>query len=195
MSFQGAQTTLRVTGKQREWIEHVHALLDSWGLQPKIRPTKAGYWQTATLAFAALTPFYREWYGGGRRRLPKDVIITAPMVRYWYLGDGSLKTGHNSCSAEIGAYAYQPSDVVRVAREIDRKSGCVTRVYYHKAGCVISVAAQSVPRFLRWIGVCPVACYAYKWAHTVKPRVIKDLCQLTTFDVRKFDQRWKSEHP
>lgn len=193
LTFRGAQTALSVTGKHREWIEHLHRLFRDWGLRPKLRQTKSGHWEVRTAAFAALTPLYRRWYCGARR-LPLPLIVTRAMVLYWYLGDGALKTGHGSCSAEIGAYAYSPLDVVRVAEEIARKSRCRVRVYQHKAGCVISIAAQSVPRFLQWIGACPVPCYGYKWAHTVKPTVVKDLCQLPRMTLRQLDRQWKLAH-
>lgn len=185
LQFRGAQTALSITGKHAQWIRHVHRRLRLLGLKPRFRPTKTGHWTTSTKSFSALTPFYRRWYKG-RRRLPDDLVVTPVLVLYWYLGDGSLKAS----SAELAAYAYRPSSVVRVANLLAKRSGCQVRVHYHRAGCVINIAAQSVRRFLDWIRPCPVECYRYKWATLVQPRAIKDLRLLSRTAIRQLDRHW-----
>jgi len=89
---------------KREWLEYVQKYLDEHGIDSIITPVKTliyckecNVYDLKTKEYVELNIFKRRWYSKGKKRIPKDVDISSPiLLANWYIGSGFLKKGRGT---------------------------------------------------------------------------------------------------
>jgi hypothetical protein len=149
---------------------------------------KQGMATFRTATWNNLNALHDRWYGpdtgsGFRKRIPVDLVLTPLSALLWYLGDGSLTQDLNGKTSQVltlATHAFAFKSLQRtlkpqlveilscrkhdIALEPDRRVRG-----YPRCGYQIRIPARYVPRWLRFIGSCPVLSYSYKW--NVRPRI------------------------
>jgi len=114
-------------------------------------------------AYPELVALYKRWYpnGDGVKVVPKDLELSPIMARQWYMGKGDLvfpEDDHPYIEFDTGSFDKESVD--RLVAALQKQGFKASR---RPADNEISLSADSVEDFLKWIGPCPVSCYDYKW--------------------------------
>lgn len=121
--------------------------------------------------YPALTDQFNRWYPQGKKHVPSDLGLSPSTLLEWYIGDGSLRGklpalfmgGVVLEEVEFMVYLLNqvfPGGFCRKDRPQNRKtkSGEEMQPYWEVVGS-LSVVSD----FFRYIGLCPLPCYLYKW--------------------------------
>lgn len=103
-----------------------------------------------------------RWYQGGTKIVPRDIKLTALMVKVWYYGDGSIVTDKtsNTCIVRLSTDGFSKSDVDFLVGELDRQLG----IYAVNSENRIRLKSKSIPTFFNLIGrTSDIDCYSYKF--------------------------------
>lgn len=189
-------------GKEREYTSHLRERLKRLCENPTGRyqgKTRVGTSRSSssygthnyyfnTKANPALTELWGKWYIPAPREvqkrdakrkyqkhIPDDLMLTPTVLKYWYLGDGSIvRRSPNSQISQvitISSYDLPRSQLEHVIQPQLSKFRIKTKIYADlrkvkgEYGYVLVIPDRYVPRFLQLIGDCPVRCYRYKWAY------------------------------
>lgn len=153
------------------------------------KPGRSYRFQTATLG--NLNELWRRWYQSApkdtlrtqswrhyRKTIPQDFRLSPLSGLLWYIGDGSLvkkSTKERSQVVRFATHDLPRSGLVRILRPQLAKILCSEaeeirinrdrRSRYKQYGYEIYLPSRYVPRWLRYIGKCPVPSYRYKWCY------------------------------
>lgn len=162
------------TSSKRDYLEWLRDTLIKEGLRftKRIAKSQTPLGETYHLksrSFTDLKALHRRWYADGVKIVPADIVLTPAMALHWFLGDGSThkvaKDTHNSI-LELDTHGFTSADLDILCEQL---SGF--NAYYRNGnvgddpdkGRAIFIPAPDAPRFLEWIGDCPVEVYTYKW--------------------------------
>lgn len=83
----------------QKYISWLWYLLEGWGLSlgkmhgRKLKRKSNGFstlWQFETHSHhGGLVSLRERWYPQGKKHIPKDLVLTPNMLKFWYIGDGS----------------------------------------------------------------------------------------------------------
>lgn len=161
------------TCKYEEYLHYIKSMLEQEGLEfpdkcitPYMRKLKhrEGYTKEYRLT-SRFSPYLYDqrcrWYPYNVKRVPKDITLTTNVLREWYIGDGSLITWRNYLwNVKLCVLGYDEYDNVFL-KNLLVDLGFSSR--FNKKRGEINVNRSNVPKFLSFIGSCPVDCYKYKW--------------------------------
>ena len=121
--------------------------------------------------FSYQSRYYRDlkvvrdrWYRPDRKKtVPRDIVLTPDVVRYWFIGDGYLSCPDNSKPwIGLATQGFPEDDVMFLVRRIENIDIEANR---YKSN-IIHIPVDSVQDFLDYIGPCDKGLehlYYYKW--------------------------------
>ena len=126
---------------------------------------KAAAYHYRSLAYVAFRSFRERFYPNEKKIVPRDLVLTPITARQWYIGDGSLlKPKNKSWRSAIVLWTCAFSrDDIEFLRDQLAELGFKTTYMKRERDNSIRIGAGSADSFLKWIGPCPIDCYAYKW--------------------------------
>ena len=122
-------------------------------------------YQYHSLAYPELLEFRKRFYpGGGKKIVPSDLTLDPIKARQWYIGDGRLTQSDRQRS---GIVLYTCAfDSVSTQLLMEQLTEIGLEVTLQPSRNQIYIKADSVPKFLGYIGPCPepiMHIYGYKW--------------------------------
>ena len=121
--------------------------------------------------FSYQSRYYRDlkavrdrWYRHDRKKIvPRDIVLTPDVVRYWYIADGWLSCpDHSKPWIGLATHGFPKSDVEFLVGKLQDINVKANR---YKTN-VIHIATGYVPLFLEYMGPCDDELehlYYYKW--------------------------------
>jgi len=121
--------------------------------------------------FSYQSRYYRDlkavrdrWYRHDRKKIvPRDIVLTPDVVRYWYIADGWLSCpDHSKPWIGLATHGFPKSDVEFL---VDKLQDINVKANRYKTN-VIHIATGYVPLFLEYMGPCDDELehlYYYKW--------------------------------
>jgi len=111
------------------------------------------------------------WYPNGVKIVPKTLVLSPIVVKYWFYGDGYATSKyhkrHDKDSIHLGLCtdSFSKEDCLRLCRLLKEASGadfhCVK--YRSKHNRLMCYRVRDINLFYDYIGECDVASYSYKW--------------------------------
>lgn len=147
------------TDKNLEYIEFLKKEFELIGIScGNIRLSKYNNcYSFQTKSYMCFQEIYDIFYPNKKRILP-DIKITSTILKYWYIGDGSLCKQQQTNRKRISiACIHFNNYILNQLKELFG-SNCnyYKSFHYH-------IPSTHVVKFLNFIGNCPVECYKYKW--------------------------------
>jgi len=111
-----------------------------------------------------LKPVRDRWYRSDRKKIvPRDIVLTPDIVRYWYIADGMLACPHHE-RPRIGlaTHGFPEEDVEFLVSMLDT----IGIQSHRQKRNSIYIPVGSVQDFLNYIGTCDKGLehlYYYKW--------------------------------
>lgn len=116
----------------------------------------------ATKSYPELGELRRKWYPNDKKAPPRDLALDRVSLRQWFIGDGNYRERHRHGRLErevrIANREFTSADRLFLQSLIDNLGISATII---KSG--FRVRKNSVDRFFRVIGPCPIPVYRYKW--------------------------------
>ena len=117
-------------------------------------------WRVWSSKLPQLTEQHKRWYPGGKKKVPRDIILTPSVCYWWYIGDGTVDISRRRI--RLCTYGFPREDVDFLA-ELLRKLGLHPTVReYDYTGPYIEISRDQDIWFT-YIGPCHNSEYAYKW--------------------------------
>ena len=157
----------------KEYAEYVHGILapklKSKAQIQVVKPNKnkkSGFptnkpFYSVRFSSVVFRSFYERWYPNGsiKTSCPTDLALTSTTCLHWYLGDGSI----NNKSITLYTDNFKQKYAKWLLEELsDRKIFGKLRLD-KKQYSVIKLGVKDSSKFLKFVGVCPVDCFLYKW--------------------------------
>ncbi|MEK6895719.1 MAG: hypothetical protein AABX48_04325 [Nanoarchaeota archaeon] len=111
-----------------------------------------------THRYRTFEEFRERWYKNGKKIIPQDLILTPDLLLQAYLCDGNFYREIRLCLD-----AFNIEDILFLKRLIKEELDIETRVVKSKDQFELAIKKSDTPKFLEYIGTCPVKCYQYKW--------------------------------
>ena len=152
--------------KYLEYIQYVENTLKSFGIRggrtrkhvnKKRKNTSYRY---ASLRYSELYSIWRRWYPRIKKIVPRNIKLTPLVCRQWFIGDGSLLSNTSRSCIRLSTCGFTILDVKWLVSQLT-KLGFKTTIQPSKNE--IYIFAQSTKEFLKYLSLCPVKCYKYKW--------------------------------
>lgn len=114
-----------------------------------------------------LTRQYYRWYKNGLKIVPKDLILTPLVIKYWYYGDGGLKYNHHlTREINFATEGFSLKDVDFLGMLLCDVLG-IKKVRFglkkDSTQSIIIINKSDISTLLDYIGPCDIPCYQYKW--------------------------------
>jgi recombination protein RecA len=104
--------------------------------------TRVAY-RFVTLSVPELTPFYREFYSGGRKSIPEGLVITPLILAVWFMDDG--------CKSRRALYLntqqFATEDQERLVELLSQQWHIKASLNRDKTYARIRISVSSVSRF------------------------------------------------
>jgi len=112
-------------------------------------------WRITTFSHPKFNDLYNEWYPNGEKIYPIEEV-NSTILRYWYLGDGSLgyTTSGNTPYARLTANSQTDERLKRIADKIPFRATA--------SSGEIRISTRDTKGFLLWIGE-ELEGYENKW--------------------------------
>lgn len=154
--------------KHEEYIRFVEKVFISEGIKCNVgkylsKKSKTYFWKLSTFRTTQFKEIYARWYKNRTKIIPKDLILTSPMVKNWIMDDGSLDKRDGILSLHVNAFkidecwdlANKICDIV----SIGRVNVIICKGIYPR----ITISRVATNKLLDSIGCCEVQCFKYKW--------------------------------
>lgn len=153
------------TDKNLEAINHFKKLFEERNIIVSKtwmnRKSNCYSFQTETLK--EFIGYYQIFYPNGSKKILPDVVLQSLSLKYWFIGDGSIKKQNESINnaAQI-SNKWGNEFILRQMKTLfhincnyykDKKRNCGNFYIPH----------EGFIKFLEFIGNCPIKCYDYKW--------------------------------
>jgi len=113
-----------------------------------------------------LIEIYNKWYYD-TKIIPKDLILTPLIVKYWFYGDGSTtrnKKHMNLVSLTLSTESFTISDVEFLQQRLKIDANLYLNINFNNHKPVLSTGnTKVIQRFFNYIGQCDIADFQYKW--------------------------------
>lgn len=131
-----------------------------------------------TAAYRTLLPEYHRWYPRGKKRVPRDIDLTDPvLLAQWYMGDGNVYVPRNRRGVQelaLNTQGFPLVDVRWLAAEFAERLGL--RAFVKRASRkrgrqpILALSRHQAERFIELVRphMCPV--FSYKIPKTVARR-------------------------
>lgn len=132
------------------------------------RCKKGGYRESflQTHRYKTFRIFRQRWYKYGHKSIPKDFSFTPDSLLQFYLSDGNFYREIRLCGN------FTNKDAKFLKRLFIRKLKFIPRLItspWMKGRVDLAIRKSDIPKFLSYIGKCPVKCYRYKWYDNEPP--------------------------
>ena len=170
-----------ISNKHREYLQYIAVQLAVCGLEQSGKITQhtnewSTYWSYHSRHYPELRRVREEWYPGGKKQIPKGLILSSSVVRTWFIEDGYFGQTKDSAFGRIqfATNGFSEEETERLAsqlrREIDDDRVHVNKGYPSGYTIVFS-REETVGAFFAYLGPCPLELrdiYGYKWPNEVK---------------------------
>jgi len=175
IAYKNYSARFSYSSKHLEYIQYISKTLASFGIKQggnlrKRYFVKNNYYcyNYQSLAYPELFLIWKNWYPGGKKAVPVNLILTPLTTRQWYIGDGTLacypKRKKTRPRITLYTCGFLPCDVQQLIRQLKAIDLIVN---YQLPSNSIAISAYSTKDFLNYIGNCPIACYQYKWDYCI----------------------------
>lgn len=159
---------------RRGYIEWLHTRLNGLGLHGSAsldRPNPGKVFSAKlrssleTRRYPELTALRARWYPGGKKAVPRGLMLTPLACLHWYLGDGCLNHPLPTPYITLSTHCFSENDVAFLVSLL-HGVGCMAKKGHHPNGPVITMSKDACLAFFRYMGPCPEgleAIYGYKW--------------------------------
>ena len=155
--------------KYLEYIEYVRDTLKSFGIEQagkinKQKDKKYGSiaYHYNSLSYPELLTIREQWYPNNKKIIPKNIELSSLLLRQHYIGDGCLiHKKMRKPYIKLCTYGFSTTDVEYFIGKL-KKMGIKANKDIRNG---IYISVYSVKDFLKYIGMCPVKCYQYKWEY------------------------------
>ncbi len=107
-----------------------------------------------------LTEQYYRWYTNNIKIVPRDIVLSPLVCKYWYLGDGGLHYVKKKFKGlRLCTQGFSRPEIEYLGEKL---TDLGFRNYIETKG-VIGISPIPCRKFISYIGQCPVHCYQYKW--------------------------------
>ena len=160
------------SSKYLEYIQYVSDTLKLFGIEQagKIYKRYDKKWgncvyRYSSLSYPELLPIYKQWYPEGKKIIPRDIILTPLVCRQWYIGDGTLNHDKREGRKTSIKLATDGLPIIGVKLLVNKMINMGIKATRQPTYNKIYISTHSTKDFLKYIGMCPVKCYEYKWAY------------------------------
>lgn len=156
------------TSKYQQYIQWLERTLVGFGIETGRTHSRSfggreAYFYESLSYRGDLAAMYERWYPERKKRIPEDLVLTPLVCRQWYIGDGGLLPAWGKDQyARFATCCFTVDEVVFLADKL-KDLGFDARIQRDRSYLLIRLTVQSTRDFLKYIGHCPIACYAYKW--------------------------------
>lgn len=111
-----------------------------------------------TLSLPQLTPFYRAFYAGGRKGVPKDLQLTPLILAVWFMDDGC----RSHRALYLNTQQFDRDDQERLVKLLRERWGIDASLNRDRSYYRIRIAVRSVARFREVISPYLLPQFEYK---------------------------------
>ena len=122
-----------------------------------------------TSAYRTLLAEHRRWYKQGRKRVPRDLDLTDPvLLAQWYMGDGTVYATKRRGAVEVSlnTQGFPETDVRWLAAEFNRRLGLRATVKHssiHRGRQpILALSCHAARKFVALVRPHMAAVFAYK---------------------------------
>ncbi|MDI6591564.1 MAG: hypothetical protein QME61_01320 [Patescibacteria group bacterium] len=157
--------------KYKEYLKYVRKRLLRYGITSSPILTKwindsrckeGGYYESYlhTHRYETFKIFRERWYKNGIKRVPKDFQFTPDSLLQFYLSDGNFYREIRLCSS----FSIKDAKFLRklFIKNLKITPRLITSPWM-KGKADLAIKKSDIPKFLNYIGKCPIRCYQYKW--------------------------------
>lgn len=147
------------TDKHPEYIQYLINYFESIGIEcGKMKyniHNKCYCFQTKT--YKCFNELYNLFYPN--KKILPDIKLTPLILKYWYIGDGSLckQTGTNRKKVQIDCIHRNDFILDQLRNIFGENCNYYDNWHYY-------ISSTYTKDFLNYIGECPIECYEYKWS-------------------------------
>lgn len=153
----------RQTCHHKEYLEYIYEVLKDYipfKDDPFLYRVSHDTWTLTSRNSEYLTEKRELWYPTGTKIVPRSLVLDQVSLCQWYICDGCMSSKRGCHSGlEIASHAFSLDDRQFL---VDQIKGFGLSSTAWKSGVNI-IHKKSIVDFLKYIGPCPVSCYAYKW--------------------------------
>lgn len=164
------QACFKLPSQHDEYIDYIKNLFNIEGVyvnkyKTYDYKTKKHYPRLTTCSCIEFGKLYKRWYPEGKKIVPKDLILTKPLIKNWIMDDGTLcKRDKNLTFCTHGFTKEECLFLCNMLDEfIEMDSAKINKDgKYFK----IRLSVAGTKKLLNKIGNCEVKCFNYKWLIT-----------------------------
>lgn len=121
-------------------------------------------------ASISFTEYRNNWYPNGIKIVPKNIKITPIVLLHWYIGDGFIS---DTQGITLSTDSFDIDSIDFLLYELSNLD-LIPSLNYLKNR--ITIPNRRVIEFLKYIGLCPVSSFNYKWETFIKSSYIGRIC-------------------
>ena len=147
--------------EQKEYVDwKFQSLFDLVGTAPKARKSNGSRiaYRFTTLSLPQLTPFYRAFYGGGRKAVPK-VVLSPLTLAVWFMDDGCKS--YKALYLNTQQFDIESQELLM--EMLKKQWGINASLNRDKCYYRIRIAVASVKRFQAIVEPHMLECLRYKF--------------------------------
>lgn len=126
---------------------------------------KSGIFMINSLSSVTLNELHSLWYKDNIKCIPSNLKLSPLCCLHWYIGDGTLSDDRRILLHTNGFLEKEVNLLIKLLNDIGIKSTKhkhnVPKIMGH--GYRIYIGSKYFPKFLEYIGKCPVDSFKYKW--------------------------------
>lgn len=111
-----------------------------------------------------LIEYRKLWYPEGIKIIPKNLILTPTIVKYWFYGDGSTSYYNNKKGIKLTLHTngFTVEDCEFLVNEF-KKLNIHFGINFCNKQPILTIRKKSLYDFFDYIGECNLECFKYKW--------------------------------
>jgi hypothetical protein len=117
----------------------------------------------ASPTFSAL---YTRWHSGGRKRMPKDLVLTPISSLFLHLGDGGVAGNR----INLSLHDFPMEDILNIfIPQVEKVTGVLGGAVVYGGIPRVYLRPLCAHKWLEFLGPCPVPSKEYRWELTNDP--------------------------
>jgi hypothetical protein len=107
---------------------------------------------------------FDRWYPNKTKHIPADLTLTPTVCLMWYIGDGCLRQQKYSGYIKLATHCFEKTQLeTLIIPQLKNFQARLSIANKKKQQYFIYIPRKHISDFLKYIGVCPIPEYQYKW--------------------------------